>query len=350
MKRRNFRNNVGLLMGVLLLAHGFSVCGQQGSPPQTDIVGGAAFLLEGRPPNPKPRNGAARSETASDPSSKTDNVEDALALGNSLRDRKPPDLKSAERAYRLGIKLSPRDPRPYTGLGNVLYDQKRYAEAAETYREALRLSAPQNGAGAFVRRSRPDSRLEISVSGRRELRLDLVLILMQQNDYPAAESELRKGTRLDFLEPSWLAALGSVLYLQGQFAEAADYFEQAGKADPEDARYHELRKESLAKSASALAVDGEVSRALTLTEWRVSSLQNGICRLERDGALRCDNSGRPFHEQMSWRIKEGLLDLFTRTGPATSDRCTGTMQADQIRMKCLMGNTLVQEIWTRKTN
>jgi len=353
--QRHFAIKLVSLMSVLLFACGTPVCGQQ---PQGDIAGGAAFLLQARPANPKSRGRAVKSavapsETATNSNktvAKADELEDALALGNSLRDRNPPDLESAEQAYRLAIKLWPRDPRPYTGLGNVLYDQKRYAEAAETYREALRLSAPRSGIGGLIGGIQSGGLMAGPSAGGRELKMNLVLILIQQNDFAAAESELRNATKPDSTDPSWMAALGSVLYLQGQFQEAADYFEQAHKMDPRNEKYDELRNESLARSKSASLRDEEMSKALTQTEWRVSTLQNGVCRLEAEGALRCDNSGRAFHQQMSWRIKEGLLDLFTRSGPTTADRCTGAKQTNQIRVKCFMGNELVQEIWTPKTN
>src|SRR6185369_12958284 len=158
--------NVLVVMGLLLLASGMRASGQQTArrPPE-DIVGGASLLLETRPQNPRPRGRSgpggpskniptAPKPAAEESASKTDELEDALALGNALRDRKPPDFQSAEKAYRLGIKLDPEDPRPYAGLGNILYDQKRYSEASDAYREALRLATPRGG--ITMRASGPD--------------------------------------------------------------------------------------------------------------------------------------------------------------------------------------------------
>src|SRR4029079_2226342 len=74
--------------------------------PVRDPVGGASILFA-HPQNPSTRRPPQTANTAGD------NVDDAIALGNAARDRKPPDLASAERAYRLAWKLNPNDPRPH---------------------------------------------------------------------------------------------------------------------------------------------------------------------------------------------------------------------------------------------
>ncbi|MGB9181743.1 MAG: tetratricopeptide repeat protein, partial [Pyrinomonadaceae bacterium] len=75
-------------------------------------------------------------------------IEDAIALANSARDANPPRYEDAHRAYKLAAKLEPKDPRPYIGLGNILFDQKRYAEAAKAYLKALKLGVPKDVSGA----------------------------------------------------------------------------------------------------------------------------------------------------------------------------------------------------------
>ncbi len=70
-------------------------------------------------------------------------VEAALEHGNSARDSKPPDFAEAERAYKLAANLAPEDERPFIGLGNIYYDQKRDEEAITAYRKALELQ-PKN--------------------------------------------------------------------------------------------------------------------------------------------------------------------------------------------------------------
>ena len=71
-------------------------------------------------------------------------VDEAIALGNSARDGKPPRYQDAERAYRLAARLDPKDPRPYMGLGNIFYDQGQLSKAAHAYRQAVVLGLPRN--------------------------------------------------------------------------------------------------------------------------------------------------------------------------------------------------------------
>ncbi len=70
-------------------------------------------------------------------------VEEAIEQGNNARDQKPPDYEEAERAYKAAAKLAPNDERPFIGLGNIYYDQKRDEEAIAAYRKALELQ-PKN--------------------------------------------------------------------------------------------------------------------------------------------------------------------------------------------------------------
>src|SRR6266850_547731 len=131
-----------------------SVSGLFNRAASQDILGGASLVFIKHPKNPpvRPRVLRAKAQPTSSaiptPTPKTeknnsatneemaDEVEDALALGNSARDAEPPRYQDAERAYRLASKLDDKDPRPYLGLANLWYDQKNYQLAAEMYREA----------------------------------------------------------------------------------------------------------------------------------------------------------------------------------------------------------------------
>src|SRR5262245_15349321 len=99
------------MIGVMMVTCAASLEAQQ-NPPQ-DISGGAALIFK-RPENPTTREretGTNKQRSARDDTN--DKVEDAIALGNAARDRRPPDFDSAEKAYRLAWKLNPNDPRPY---------------------------------------------------------------------------------------------------------------------------------------------------------------------------------------------------------------------------------------------
>lgn len=60
--------------------------------------------------------------------------EDALEAGNIARDERR--YSDAEKAYRSGIEVKPKDFRAHYGLGNVFADQQRWEDAEKAYREA----------------------------------------------------------------------------------------------------------------------------------------------------------------------------------------------------------------------
>ena len=140
-----------------------------GAAPSQDVMGGASLIFIARPKNPpvRPKSTRAKEQQPSQPNSTdkptnsngnpaangemSDEVEDALALGNSARDAEPPRYQDAEKAYRLATKLNDRDPRPYLGLANLWYDQKNYEAAAKMYREATERMKPKKSPimGAF---------------------------------------------------------------------------------------------------------------------------------------------------------------------------------------------------------
>lgn len=180
------------VLTVLPFALYFSIpCDALQSPSSPkDIEGGASTVIS-RPPNPPVRKRSENQKTSAPKPPKTpapnegrtglgnkltqdsetkpltddmsDEVEDALALGNSARDDKPPRYDDAERAYKLAIKLNPDDFRPYIGLGNIYLDQKKFEGSAKAYKEAVRLL----GSKPPPRISRRDRE-----RGRRELRKD----------------------------------------------------------------------------------------------------------------------------------------------------------------------------------
>ena len=99
-----------------------------GVAPAQDVMGGASLIFVARPKNPpvRPKATRAKEEQPTQPNSTakptnnngnsaasgdmSDEVEDALALGNSARDAEPPRYQDAEKAYRLAAKLNDKDP------------------------------------------------------------------------------------------------------------------------------------------------------------------------------------------------------------------------------------------------
>jgi Flp pilus assembly protein TadD len=196
-------------------------------------------------------------------SASTDAVEDALALGNSARETKPPRYKDSEKAYRLAAKLNPKDPRPYIGLANVWYDQKHYEEAAQMYRRAALLAASsktvlepdfnrRSGRGslpadtATSALSRPGSVTSVTGTGRQSGVLHAYSgnALLQRNKFSEAEIELKKATAEEPDNAEWQALLGYSLLKQKRYEEASKALKAAVILEPENESYKEILKQS----------------------------------------------------------------------------------------------------------
>ena len=244
-------------------------------------MGGAILVFKTRPASPPayrrpkqstPANGAAdktQKTPASNPATepqKEDMIEDAIALGNSARDSNPPRYEDAERAYKLAAKLEPRDPRPYIGLGNILYDQKKFSEAAEAYQTALYLGVPRSSSmfGSFSRLNGVADRpapyqVFINLSRKGELHAYLGTALLQSGEFRNAETELKQAiadqneeaeararSHLSYnKDASWHAMLGYSLSMQKRYAEAAAAYRTAVELDPGNADYKRLLEQSV---------------------------------------------------------------------------------------------------------
>lgn len=67
-------------------------------------------------------------------------MEEAIERGNTARDATPPRYDEAASAYRQAAEVNPRDARAWRGLGNVFYDQRRFAEAEPLFLRAVELN------------------------------------------------------------------------------------------------------------------------------------------------------------------------------------------------------------------
>ena len=210
-----------------------------------DIEGGAKRIFGERPANPaileirqssEQRNAKSANRTTTDEA-----VEDALALGNSARDANPPRYADADKAYRLAARLNPDDARSYIGLGNIMYDQHRYVEAAKMYRRALSLLA----ASASGKRRRGAERT-VQVSADEHARIQanyhaqLGTCLLLANQIPEAEAEFLEAIRHSTKDARWYALLGYSYFLQNRLAEAASEFKTAIRLDPNTLVYREM--------------------------------------------------------------------------------------------------------------
>ena len=212
-----------------------------------DIEGGARRIFDERPANPiiiqttqsnEPRTASSANRTVTNES-----VEDALALGNSARDANPPRYVDAEKAYRLAARLNPNDARSYIGMGNIMYDQHRYVEAAKMYRQALALlSTSDGGKGrrAVERRLRLSTDELTRIQANYHAHLGTCLLLASQ--ISEAETQFLEAIRYSTKDARWYALLGYTYFLQNRLAEASSEFKTAIRLDPNTSIYREMLK------------------------------------------------------------------------------------------------------------
>ena len=237
-----------------------------------DSLGGASLIFIEHPKNPPVHPKASRAKaqqttqanpatTAAtnkdNPSSNadlSDEVEDALALGNSARDAAPPRYQDAEKAYRLAAKLDDGDPRPYLGLANLWYDQKNYEAAAKMYRAATERMAPKKSMGFGKILGGISSAATIgdkpalsALSERAEAHAYLGNALLQGGMFVEAEAELRTATTENSRNAQSFALLGSSLFQQKKYAEASAALKRAVYLSPDTEAYKQLLKESEAR-------------------------------------------------------------------------------------------------------
>lgn len=253
---------------LFLLSFGSNLCSAAASQ---DSLGGASLIFIEHPKNPpvrpkalrpkaqtnQPNPGAAPATDKEKPLTSADladEVEDALALGNSARDAEPPRYQDAEKAYRLAAKLDDDDPRPYLGLANLWYDQKNYQAAAKMYREATGRMAPKKSLGLGKLMGAMSSKTKVGDDSRvtslresSEAHAYLGNALLQAGMFAEAEAELRTATTGDSRNAQTYALLGYSYFQQKNYAEASKALTRALELSPDNEAYKQLLKESEAR-------------------------------------------------------------------------------------------------------
>jgi tetratricopeptide (TPR) repeat protein len=209
----------------------------------------AAVLPSGVPPPVKAPQSSLESVQNQAGEDMNDEVEDALALANSARDDKPPRYSDAERAYKLAIKLNFKDPRPYQGLGNIYFDQKKFEEAAKAYKEALS-RMPASRIGGFTSGPARDSNgipFNFTIDPRfrsyfGQVQGNLGSIYLQQGAFDKAIPPLASAAMIHHTDAQWQALLGYAHFKQKQYFEAAVNFNKAVELAPENLEYKNLQQ------------------------------------------------------------------------------------------------------------
>lgn len=133
-----------------------------------------------------------------------------LRQGSALLDEGRPD--AAEPILRQAALLSPKSALPLSFLGHALMAQRKYREAEEVFREALRLD---------------DENPALGLKRRREAVDGLGLALAFQEDLAGAEAHYRKALAEDGAYAPYAYNLACVLALEGRPAEALSALVQA---------------------------------------------------------------------------------------------------------------------------
>lgn len=267
-----------------------------------------------------------------------DKVEDALALGNSLRNGKR--YADAERAYRLAAKLGPRDPRPHIGLANIYSDQRRFSEATAAYMRALELvKLRPSPTPRFRPRARqapaPDIAAVSPAAGTKnhgalngEWHAYLGSALLQQGDHGRAAFEFKKAILQDKANAQWHALLGYTLLAQKRFTDAAGPLKLATELDDSNVEYRNLQERLRDEQAKALANDTALTESLVGSRWQVPQRQQQLtCTLLAEGKVSCTQAAK----YDLWRVEGGLLQLYSS---AADSYCSGKASDQRLTLTC----------------
>ena len=129
---------------ILALSFSDAVYGQSGGGSVgSDPVGGAALIFR-KPANPDARGGsvggsATTGRRTRPPVNRSAAQDRIIAKGNAARSAATPRYSEAELHYKQAAREDPNDPRAHAGLGNVYLDQGRFANAVDSYQQALKI-------------------------------------------------------------------------------------------------------------------------------------------------------------------------------------------------------------------
>lgn len=203
---------------------------------------------KGPAPSPKRVPGTA-------PEDKQESIEQAIAEGNSARDRN--EYKQALTYYRkVSEELDPKEPRGFYGMGNVYADLYCYDPAVAAYRRALELKKDYVealvGMGyAYIGKESYDDaqeKFQAVLDIKRnyvDANIGLGIVYAKKGEYQKAIKQIdlvvdNKSVR-DKDRAAAYAALGDVYWQQGyatkwEWQKIIEQYEKAKSADPSFAR------------------------------------------------------------------------------------------------------------------
>jgi Flp pilus assembly protein TadD len=165
------------------------------------------------------------------------------------------DLPDADQWMSLAVKMDPKDPEAWYGLGRIRFTQQRFQEAADCFGRALVLDprsvkAENNLGLSYEGLNRID---DATAAYRKAIEwqqgsphpseqplLNLGILLLHQSKLPEAEQFLTQAAAIAPHDPNIREQLGH-LYLQShQLPQAQTQFEQAIALNPKNPSLHFL--------------------------------------------------------------------------------------------------------------
>jgi tetratricopeptide (TPR) repeat protein len=238
-------------------------------------------------PVTKPSNRSTSRTRATNPNVE-ERIEDLLEKGNGYRDERK--FAEAEESYQGVLKLKPRDARAAYGLGNIYADQQRWENAEAAYRNAVQW-APMDGdayvalsvilvqprvggdnakrfadAETFARRS-------VQIDPKNAVGWDRLGVALQARNLVNSETEhsYRRAIELDPQFAAAYAHLARVLNRSGRSAEAVPLYEKASELAKDPATLN-LIAESLQAEQLWPASEPVLKRALDMDPRNPTSL------------------------------------------------------------------------------
>ena len=339
---------------------------------QDDDLKGGATEPATRPKTTPPRNRAksplqpkstkkTTKTSASAAQAKVDlskQVDAALELGNTARDSNPPRYADAEHAYKLAMGLDPDDARPYVGLGNTYFDQKRFPEAEAAFvrgtqldpqdadalvalaytnnaqeryddaeRAALRaIALDATSHAAYVAlgwsKYRRKNYQEAETAYRRAIALspktpeiygELSVVLMAQRRWRDSEPVLLQAVTLDPSNAVTVVDYAVVLHKLGQLDKAAETYAQAIKLDSKSTAPH-------SNLALIQYTRGDFAKARE--EWEAALRLNSVYALDNVGLMILDH-----------KLADALVELKKYTQANAADEDGWLLLGDVRRMQ-----------------
>ena len=157
-------------------------------------------------------------------------------------------VRAAEQDARKAIEVAPQSGAGYTEMGRLRLSQRQFSEAESWYRQALShdansVDALQGLLNSYVAQKQLDKAIaatntQIALSPKNSVFYDLLgSLLMQKNDFAAAEAPLKKSIELNKNNSDAYMKLGQSELRRGLVDNALATYKRGSEANPKEAGF-----------------------------------------------------------------------------------------------------------------